>query len=186
MCGHSYLCSILVQDLIYKRCQIFSLPTALSCVIVYMFSMLPMYGSYLSSINICMTICLMYGPCKFAILCWTLIHPCTYISSVSSRQDGGQPPITTFLEFFGEMQSADPDAPLDPPNGSVMYWRHVNYFVVHIDECTWYFLRLQKSTTIALERYHGCLLVGMQIHMLGRVVPANEHIGLIVPQLEFI
>ena len=33
------------------------------------------------------------------------------------RQDKMEvsPPITTFLEFFGEMQSADPDAPLDPP-----------------------------------------------------------------------
>ena len=38
----------------------------------------------------------------------------------------------------------------------------------------------------ALERYQRCLLVGMQAHMLGRLVHVAEHIGLTIPQVEFL
>ena len=105
---------------------------------------------------------------------------------MSSGQNGGQPPPTTFVEFLRKMQSPDPDAPLDPPMGELCIDDEFKFLAMQIDECTGYFLRLQKTMTTALERYEGCLLVGMQIHMLGRVVRAAEHIGLSVPQLEFI
>ena len=47
-----------------------------------------------------------------------------------------------------------------------------NYSTKEIDECTGNFPQLQKTMTIALERYQGCHLVGMQAHMLGRLVHA--------------
>lgn len=37
----------------------------------------------------------------------------------------------------------------------------------------------------AIENY-GCLLVGMQAHMLEKVVRVVEHVRLTVPQLEFV
>jgi hypothetical protein len=37
--------------------------------------------------------------------------------------------------------------------------------------------------TITLKRYYGCLMVGMQAHMLGKVVLASEHVGLAISQL---
>ena len=55
-----------------------------------------------------------------------------------------------------------------------------------IDEFTEKFLWVQKTMTTALERYCGCLLVGMQSHMPRQMVHVVEHIlGLTVPHLEF-
>ena len=67
-----------------------------------------------------MTMLPMYGPCKFAILCCTIIHPCTFISNVLSGQVGGKPhPPKLIFGILEEMQFCDPDAPLDPQMGGM-------------------------------------------------------------------
>jgi hypothetical protein len=82
------------------------------------------------------------------------------------------------------MQDADPDAPLDPPMEMRCIDDEFNYLVNKIDEYTGYFMRLQKTMTTTLDRYQACRVVGMQAHMLGRLVHVAEHIGLTIPQVE--
>ena len=55
---------------------------------------------------------------------------------------------------------------------------------IHV--CTERFMQLQETMTTALDRYQWCRLVGMDAHMLGRLVHASIDIGLTIPQVEFL
>ena len=59
-----------------------------------------------------------------------------------------------------------------------------NFLAKEIDKRTCNFLWVQKTMTTTFERYYGCLLVGMQVHMVEKVVHDVEHVRLTVPQLE--
>ena len=55
-----------------------------------------------------------------------------------------------------------------------------------IDVCTDWFMQLQTNMTTALDRYKGCRLVGMNAHMLGRLVVVIINVGLTIPQVEIL
>ena len=96
------------------------------------------------------------------------------------------PRPTGFGEWIRRMQTADPDRPLDP----TMEVRSMDDEFINlandIDVCTERFMQLQTNLTTALDRYQGCRLVGMDAHMLGRLVHATIDIGLTIPQVEFL
>ena len=84
------------------------------------------------------------------------------------------------------MQTADPDRPLHPPMEMRSMDDEFHNLAHDIDVCTERFLRLQSNMTTALDRYQGCRLVGMDAHMLGRLVHATIDIGLTTSQVEFL
>jgi hypothetical protein len=61
-----------------------------------------------------------------------------------------------------------------------------NNLAYDIDVCTERFMQLQTNMTTTLDRYQGCRLVGMDAHMLGRLVLATIDIGLTIPQVEIL
>ena len=84
------------------------------------------------------------------------------------------------------MQTADPDRPLDLPMEMWSMDDKFNNLAYDIDVCTKWFMQLQTNMTTALDRYQGCRLVGMDAHMLGRLVLATIDIGLTIPQAEIL
>ena len=96
------------------------------------------------------------------------------------------PRPTGFGEWIRRMQIVDPDRPLDP----TMDMRSMDDKFINlandIDVCTERFMQLQTNLTTALDRYQECRLVGMDAHMLGRLVHATIDIGLTIPQVEFL
>ena len=84
-------------------------------------------------------------------------------------------------------QTTDPDRPLDLPMEMRSMDDKFNNLAHDIDVCTEWFMQLQTNMTTALDRYiKGCRLVGMDAHMLGRLVLAIIDVGLTIPQVEIL
>ena len=98
------------------------------------------------------------------------------------------PRPTTFGEWIRIMQTAHPVRPFYPP----MEMRSMDEEFINlandIDVCTERFMELQTTMTkdAMLDTCQGCRLVGMDAHMLGRLVHAAIEIGLTIPQVEFL
>jgi len=73
-----------------------------------------------------------------------------------------------------------------PPLEMIIVDDKLNFLAKEIDKSTRIFLRVQKTMTTTLNIYYGCLWNGMQAHMLEKMVPVAEHIGLTISQLEFV
>ena len=86
------------------------------------------------------------------------------------------------------MRTADPDRPLDQPMPMTSMDDEFNNLANSIDVCTESFMELQTNITkdAALDRYRGCRLVGMDAHMLRRLVHGAIDVGLTIPQVEFL
>ena len=78
----------------------------------------------------------------------------------------------------------DPDRPSNLPAEMRSLDDQFNNLVFDIDVCTERFMQLQTNMTTALDRYKGCCMVGMDAHMLGRLVLAIIDIGLTIQQVE--
>ena len=91
-----------------------------------------------------------------------------------------------FGEWIRRMQTTDPDCPLDPSTEMRSMDNEFHNLAYDIDVCTERFMQLQTNMTSALDRYQGCRMVGMDAHMLGRMVHAAIDIGLTIPQMEFL
>ena len=96
------------------------------------------------------------------------------------------PRPTGFGEWIRRMQTTDHDCPLDPPMEMRSMDDEFHNLANDIDVCTEQFMQLQTNMTTALDRYQGCRLVGIDAHMLGRMVHATIDIGLTIPQVEFL
>ena len=83
-------------------------------------------------------------------------------------------------------RTADLDAPLDPREELGSMDDEFNKLTYDIDVCTERFMQIQTNMTTALHRYQWCGCVGMEAHMLGRLVHASIDIGLTMPQVEFL
>ena len=84
------------------------------------------------------------------------------------------------------MQIADPDRPSHLPMEMRSLDNEFNNLAYDIDVCTVRFMQLQANMTNALDRYKGCRLVGMDAHMLGRLVNYSVDIGLTAQQVEIL
>ncbi len=137
----------------------------------------------------------MCAPCKSAFICSSIIHLCWYNSMpcqdiVDAPPAPAPPPPAQRPSGFGQcirrMQTADPDRPLDPQMETRCMDLEFHNLAHDIDVCTERFMRLQTNMTTALDRYQGCRLVGMDAHMLGRLVHATVDIGFTTSQVEFL
>ena len=97
------------------------------------------------------------------------------------------PRPTGFGKWIRLMQTADPNRPLDQPMEMRSMDDEFNNLANDIDVCTERFMQLQANMTTALDRYQGCRMVGMDAHMLGRMVHAAiEGLGLTSAQVEIL
>ena len=96
------------------------------------------------------------------------------------------PPPIGFRELMTGRQTIDLDRPLDLPIEMRIMDDEFNNLVHDIDVCTERFMQLQTNMTTALDRYKGCRLVGMDAHMLGRLVVAIIDVGLTISQVEIL
>jgi hypothetical protein len=94
------------------------------------------------------------------------------------------PKPTGFGEMIARMQTAELERPSGLPMGSRSMDDEFNNLASDIDVCMARFMQLQAYMTTALDRYKGCRLVGMDAHMLGRLVVYSADIGLTIPQVE--
>jgi hypothetical protein len=84
------------------------------------------------------------------------------------------------------MQTAELERPLGLPMERRSMDDEFNSLAYDIDVCMERFMRLQSIMTNALDRYKGCRLVGMDAHMLGRLVNYSVDIGLSTQQVEIL
>ena len=96
------------------------------------------------------------------------------------------PRPTGFGEWIRRMQTVDPNRPLDQPMEMRSMDDEFNNLANDIDVCTDRFMQLQTNMTIALDRYQGCRMVGMDAHVLGRMVHVAIDIGLTSAQVEIL
>jgi hypothetical protein len=89
-----------------------------------------------------------------------------------------------FGELLERMQTADSDRPLGLAMETTSLDDEFNNLTFDIDVCTERFMQLQANMTDALDRYKGCRLVGMDAHVLGKLVLYSADIGLTIPQVE--
>jgi hypothetical protein len=94
------------------------------------------------------------------------------------------PQPTGFGEMIARMQTTGLERPLGLPMESRRMDDEFNNLASDIDVCIERFMQLQAYMTTALDRYKGCRLVGMDAHMLGRLVVYSADIGLTIPQVE--
>jgi len=86
--------------------------------------------------------------------------------------------------MIARMQTSEPERPLGLPMERKSMDDEFNNLASDIDVCMERFMQLQAYMTTALDRYKGCRLVGMDAHMLGRLVVHSADIGLTIPQVE--
>ena len=94
------------------------------------------------------------------------------------------PQPTGFGEVIARMQTAKLERSLGFPMERRSMDDEFNNLASDIDVCMERFMQLQSFMTTALDRYKGCRLVGMDAHMLGRLVVYSADIGLTSPQVE--
>ena len=98
------------------------------------------------------------------------------------------PRPTTFGEWIQRIKVAHPARPLCPPVEMRSVDDEFLNLVYDIDVCTERFMELQTTMTkdAALDEYEACRLVGMNAHMLSKLVDAATNIGLTVNQVELL